>query len=198
VGDQVWATPLGSLADHAHVAIATNHEEEKMNRKRGAFAAALITAVAIGVNVVPSWAQNPPPPPIAPEVLTPRSAFVDDIDLKVKIKLDGRATNVVNVGDPSRTVVVKYTVQPDAEFPWHTHAGPVFVNIVEGALTYIDAETCNERTYYAGQAFVDPGQGHVHSAYNPGNAPMVLVATFFDAPEAPAPLLIPAADPMCS
>ena len=30
---------------------------------------------------------------------------------------------VVNVDDPSRTVVVKYTVQPGAQFPWHSTTG---------------------------------------------------------------------------
>ena len=98
--------------------------------------------------------------------------------------------------DPSWTVVVRYTVQPGAQFPWHSHAGPVVVNLVSGALTYVGAEDCVQRTYAAGQAFVDPGQGHVHTAFNPTNAPTVFVATFFDAP-AEGPLLIPAAPGGC-
>ena len=98
--------------------------------------------------------------------------------------------------DPSRTVVVRYTVQPGAQFPWHSHAGPVVVNMVSGALTYVGAEDCAQRIYAAGQAFVDPGQGHVHTAFNPTNTPTVFVATFFDAP-AEGPLLIPAAPGGC-
>jgi quercetin dioxygenase-like cupin family protein len=154
----------------------------------------LVTTAAL-VDVVPSAAQEPPPP-IAAEPLTARSAFVDDIDLKVKIKLDGGATRVINVDDPSRTAVVRYTVQPGARFPWHSHLGPVVVNIASGALTYVDGETCDERTYSAGQAFTDPGQGHFHSAYNPGTEPMVLIATFFAAP-AEGSLLIPADPANC-
>ena len=143
---------------------------------------ALLTLATAGVlNIVPSAAQEPPPP-IAAEALTLRSVFTDDVDLKLKIKLDGEATTVVTVDDPSRTVVARYTVQPGAQFPWHSHTGPVVVNIVSGALTYIDGGTCSRHTYSAGQAFVDPGQGHVHTAFNPGTAPMVLVATFYDAP----------------
>jgi quercetin dioxygenase-like cupin family protein len=157
--------------------------------------ALLMLAAAAVLNVVPSSAQEPPPP-IAAEALTARSVFTDDIDLKLKIKLDGEATTVVSVDDPSRTVVARYTVQPGAQFPWHSHVGPVVVNIVSGALTYIDGDTCNEHTYSAGQAFVDPGQGHVHTAFNPGTAPMVLVATFFDAP-AEGSLLIPAEPANC-
>ena len=155
----------------------------------------LAAAIAGGGYVLPAAAQAPPPP-IAAEPLTPRSVVIDDIGLKFKIKLDGKATDVVNVPDPSTTVVVRYTVQPGAQFPWHSHAGPVVVNLVSGALTYVGAEDCVPRTYAAGQAFVDPGQGHVHTAFNPTNAPTVFVATFFDAP-AEGPLLIPAAPGGC-
>ena len=89
---------------------------------------------------------------------------------------------VVNVDDPSRTVDVKYTVQPGAQFPWHSHYGPVIVNIISGSLTYVPAGTCEERTYSAGESFVDAGHGHVHTAFNPGSAPTVFIATFFEAP----------------
>ncbi len=137
-----------------------------------------------------------PVPPIAAEPLTPRSVFVDDISLKITIKLDRGATRVINVDDPSRTVVVRFTAQPGAQFPWHSHTGPVVVNVVSGALTYVDAETCVEHTYTAGQAFVDPGQGHVHTAFNPTSTPTVFVATFFAAP-ATGPLNVPAEPADC-
>ena len=156
--------------------------------------AQLILAAGAAVNVVPSAAVDPPPP-IAAEPLTARSVFPDEVDMKFKLKLHGGRMVVINVDDPSRTVDVKYTVQPGAQFPWHSHRGPVVVNIVTGSLTYIPADTCHERTYSAGQAFVDAGHGHVHSAINPGTEPMVFIATFFEAP-AEGPLLIPA-DPAC-
>jgi quercetin dioxygenase-like cupin family protein len=165
-----------------------------MNMKRGAaLGAALIAALLIGANVLPSAAQEPPPS-IATEFLTGRALFTDDVDLQVKIKLDGEATKVVNVKDPSRTVVARFTVQPGAQFPWHTHRGPVMVNVVEGELVYVGAEDCVERGYPAGTAFVDPGHGHVHSAFNPTDDVTVFVATFFEAP-AEGPLLIPAEAP---
>jgi quercetin dioxygenase-like cupin family protein len=144
------------------------------------------------VNVVPSAAVDPPPPIVA-EPLTPRSVFTDNIDMKIKIKLHHQV--VVQVDDPSRTVDARYTVQPGAQFPWHSHAGPVLVNLISGSLTYLPADTCAERTYSAGQAFIDPGHGHVHTAFNPGTEPTVFIATFFEAP-AQGPLLIPA-DPAC-
>jgi len=155
----------------------------------------LILAAAAAVNVVPSAAVDPPPPPIAAEPLTPRSVFTDAVDMKLKLRSDEGGTTVIHVGDPSRTVDVKYTVQPGARFPWHSHYGPVIVNIISGSLTYVSSGSCAEKTYSAGQSFVDAGHGHVHSAYNPGPAPTVFIATFFEAPETGA-LLIPA-DPAC-
>jgi len=157
-------------------------------------------AAALAVFVVPSAAVDPPPP-IAAELLTPRSVFPDKITMKIKLKSHTGGTTVVKVRDPSRTVAVRYTVQPGARFPWHTHPGPVIVNIVSGSLTYIvgmrhgHTTMCEEIPYTFGQAFVDPGHGHIHSAYNPGTEPTVLVATFLEAPET-GPFLI-AADPAC-
>ena len=48
----------------------------------------------------------------------------------------------------------------------------------------------------SGQAFVDPGQGQVHSAINRGTAPTILVATFYDV-LAEGGLLIPAEPSNC-
>ena len=151
--------------------------------------ALLILAAGAAVNVVPSAAVDPPPP-IAAELLTERSVFPHLIDMKLKLTSHDGGTTVVHVDDPSRTVSIRYTVQPSARFPWHTHYGPVIVNIVSGSLTYVEAGTCDETTYSPGQAFVDAGHGHVHGAYNPGTEPTVLLATFFEAPETGA-LLIP-------
>jgi hypothetical protein len=79
------------------------------------------------------------------EPLTPRSEFTDDVDLKIRYKLDGRRRRVSLTKDASRTVVARITVQPGAQFPWHTHPGPVFVNITQGELVYVRAGDCVER-----------------------------------------------------
>jgi quercetin dioxygenase-like cupin family protein len=132
---------------------------------------------------VVSRAQEPPPP-IAVELLSPRSTFTDDVALKVRYKLDGTARRrVIRMGDPSRTVVARITVQPGAHFPWHTHPGPVFVNVAQGELVYVQAKDCVERPYPMGTAFVDPGRGNVHTAFNPTEDVTVLLATFYEATE---------------
>jgi quercetin dioxygenase-like cupin family protein len=165
-----------------------------MTKERGiALATGIVAILLIGANVLPSAAQQPQPP-IATEFLTSRAVFTDDVDLKLKVKQHRGRRTVVKAEDPSRTLVARFTVQPDAEFPWHSHPGPVIVNVTKGELVYVPAEDCSRRSYPAGTAFVDPGHGHVHSAFNPTDEETVLMATFFEAPEQ-GPLLLPAQAP---
>ena len=147
-----------------------------------------ITLALIGIGPSPTRAQQPIPP-ILLEPLTPRSAFTDDVRGQFRIKLEGHGTNVVNMHDPSNTLVAKITVQPGAQFPWHTHPGAVIVNVAQGELVYVPASDCMERSYPAGTAFVDPGHGHVHTAFNPTDEVTVMYATFFEVP-AVGPLTI--------
>jgi quercetin dioxygenase-like cupin family protein len=160
-----------------------------MNRKlRAALGMALALLGLATASVLPSGAQGAPPP-IALEPLTPRSTFTDDVDLGIRVKYDGRSTSVIRSKAPSRTVVARITVQPGAQFPWHTHPGPVIVNVAQGELVYVQASDCIERSYPMGTAFVDPGRGNVHTAFNPTDGETVLIATFFEIPEA-GPLTI--------
>ena len=132
--------------------------------------------------------------PVAVEVLTPRAAFTDDASMQFRLK-DGHGTNVIKVSDPSNVVTTKVTVQPGAPIPWHTHHGPVFVTVVKGELSYISSEGCTSRRYPAGNAFIDPGHGHVHAAFNSGEAVTEFVAMFIEAPTGDAPISIPADAP---
>ena len=170
------------------------HTKGKSKRGAALAAAALSAVVVIGANVVSSAAQVSPPP-IGTEVLTPRATFTDDVSLKLKLKVDGENTEIAKAKDASRTVVARITVQPGAQFPWHTHPGPVVANVAQGKLTYVDAHDCAKRDYPAGTAFVDAGGDHVHNAFNRTDGPTVLVATFFGMPPVPGALTIPAAPP---
>jgi quercetin dioxygenase-like cupin family protein len=151
----------------------------------------LITAVSVSLfavvgmtmtTVLPSGAQTEPPP-IAVELLTPRGEFTDAVGLKVRYTLEGSRRRAVNLRDASRTVVARITVQPGARFPWHTHPGPVLVNVAQGELVYVRADDCVERPYPMGTAFVDPGKKTVHTAFNPTDGVTVVYATFYDVPE---------------
>src|SRR5439155_8312963 len=143
-------TAVDRLIRRSHVTVDRMASTETSSREEGAMtrtrvlAASLAIALTAGVvtfGILPSAAQEPPPP-IATEFLTGRAVFPDDVDLMVKLKHDGGATHVVKAEDPSRTVVTRVTVQPGAQFPWHTHAGPVIVNVVGGTLVYVGADDC--------------------------------------------------------
>ena len=167
-----------------------SQEHTRTRRKLAAIGAVLTLGLVFGgVTMGTARAQEPP---IAVELLTGRAVFTDDVDAQIKVKLDGRATLTLNMDDPGRTVVAKLTIQPGAQFPWHTHPGPVVVNVASGELVYVNASDCVHRPYPAGTAFIDPGRGNVHTAYNPSSSQeTVLIATFFEA-TASGPLTITA------
>ena len=78
----------------------------------------------------------------------------------------------------------------DRDWTWWPHrmAQPPRTGVVvikTGALTFYSSEdpTCTGRTYTAGQAFIDSGQGHIHIARNLSASENVeLWATYFDVP----------------
>ena len=163
------------------------------SRRAAVTSAGLVLAVTLAValaaiTVLPSLVRAADP--ISVELLTSRAQFTDKVDAQIRFSLDGGPTTVLNMPDASRTLVARFTVQPGAQFPWHTHPGPVIVNIVQGELVYVQASDCVERGYPAGTVFVDPGRGNVHSAFNPSDSvPTIVVATFLDFP-ADGPLTI--------
>jgi hypothetical protein len=123
-----------------------------------------------------------PPPPIAVEMLTDRHEFTDDIAVQVRVRPDGRPPEVVNIKDASNIAVLRFTVQPGVRFPWHSHPGLVMVTVTQGELVFVYADDCIQRPYPEGTAFVDPGFGTVHYAFNPTGGETVIVATFLGVP----------------
>jgi predicted metal-dependent enzyme (double-stranded beta helix superfamily) len=109
------------------------------------------------------------------------------------LKPDGLPTDVINLQDASNIAVVRFTIQPGVRFPWHSHPGLVMVTVTQGELVFVYANDCVRRSYPAGTAFVDPGFGNVHYAFNPTAGETIIVATFLGVPPAPAPLTNPVA-----
>ncbi len=160
----------------------TCHTHSRIGRV-AAVSAVVVAGTLAGVVGMGTLQAQTAPPPIAVELLTSRAEFTGDVNLQIRNKQDGHATEVSSSKNPSRTVVAKITVQPGAQFPWHTHPGPVIVNIAAGELSYIMAHDCVERSYDVGTAFVDPGRGMVHTAINRTSDVTVLIATFFEVPQ---------------
>ena len=61
---------------------------------------------------------------------------------------------------------IRFTIQPGAVFPSHTHPGTVLISVTEGDFVFMFAEDCERRDYSAGTALVDPDDT-VHTAWNP-------------------------------
>ena len=157
-----------------------------MTRTRTTLSIAVTSALLVAaILVVPSLAVTP----ITVEVLTPRSDMAASVAGQLRIKEPGGATTTINMSDLSKVVTAKITIQPGASFPWHTHAGPVLVTVAQGQLVYISSDDCSEHVYGAGQAFVDAGHGHTHTATNRTTGETILLATFLEA-SASGPLTI--------
>jgi quercetin dioxygenase-like cupin family protein len=80
--------------------------------------------------------------------------------------------------------VQQNTWQPGGSTGWHTHPGPSFIIVTEGSITAYEGDDhgCTARVYTAGtanNAFVDPGDGHVHILRNETNATARTVAVQF-------------------
>lgn len=72
---------------------------------------------------------------------------------------------------PSDLYVQQNTWQPGGTTGWHTHPGPSFVIVTLGSVTVYDGDdpACTPHVYTANtadNAFVDPGDGHVHIIRN--------------------------------
>lgn len=148
-------------------------------RRRIVAVLAVVAVVALAFGVAPSGAEHGGPHPHLDTLA--RGAFTDQVDAQIRLKLDGQRTRVMNVRDASDIVVAEIAVPDGARFPWHTHPGPVLVTVTgEGTLTYVNADDCVLRHYGGGTAFVDPGQGNVHTAFNDSGHDVVLYATFLD------------------
>lgn len=123
------------------------------------------------------------PEPIAAEALSQSFELTDPVDIEIRLQPEGRDELVLDLADPSQVTVRRFTIQPGAVFPWHTHPGPVLAGVEQGKLVYIYADDCVERPYPTGTMFVDPGGDNVHTAYNPSaSEETVVVATFLNAP----------------
>jgi quercetin dioxygenase-like cupin family protein len=123
-----------------------------------------------------------------------RGSFADPVDLKFKITQGNE--EVILAPNAQQTVMQSIVIAAGGHTGWHSHPGPVVVLVKSGELTLYSADdpTCTGRTFSAGQAFIDRGQGHVHLARNIGSVDTELWVTYFDVPPGGA-FRIDAADP---
>jgi len=174
--------------------------------RRTVVKAGAVTLGALGL-FTPAVAARPLPPESrtvdAPsgfgvELLNGHATFPDTVTAKFRMQYEGGNGSLVSnlMYDASSVVVAKVTWAPEGTSGWHTHPGPVIVSVAEGELVVVNERDCIPRTYTAGQAFIDPGQGNVHIASNPSPTEgAVAYATFLGVPVgAPATVWVPPVD----
>lgn len=126
-----------------------------------------------------------------------RAPFADATAIQLRGLVGGKM-NVSNANNVAETIVQQITVDPGGFTGWHTHPGPVVVLVESGTFDVYQAKdpTCTAYSYGPNEAFVDPGQGNVHSARNNHpTEPMVAWAIYFDVPADLASPFIPVAEP---
>ncbi len=152
------------------------HASRHRRRRRASIPlASLVAAIGLGT------AAAAEPEPITAVPLTERHVFSGPVSVQLTQELDGLSPHAVEMLDASTLVVMEFTIQPGAIFPWHTHPGTVLVSLAEGELDFIFAEDCTARRLAPGTAIVDPGN-EVHTARNPGDVPAVVIASLLGAP----------------
>jgi quercetin dioxygenase-like cupin family protein len=156
-----------------------SEEERGLRARRGAFVSLGIATVLTAL-VITSLAT--PGAGIVSATIMARASFKEAVDLKFKLR--GDQTETIHVAEARDTVVQRIVIAPGGTTGWHSHPGPAVAIIAAGELTVFSSEdpACTPRVYSAGEAFVDPGQGHVHIAFNLGNENVEVWVTYFDVP----------------
>jgi Cupin domain len=106
---------------------------------------------------------------------------------KVKRKAPADDWEVEIEAKPGLDVAVQTIVfQPGGQSGWHSHPGPVFISVVEGTMTFYEADDpdCTPVIRTAGQGFLDTGD-HAHIARNETGLPARNVVTYLAPPAAP-------------
>lgn len=59
-------------------------------------------------------------------------------------------------------IVRSFAYQPGAFTGWHKHPGPVLIQVIEGTVTFFEANApCTPIVVPAGQGYIDTGTGHI-------------------------------------
>ncbi|MCU1450727.1 MAG: cupin [Acidimicrobiales bacterium] len=77
--------------------------------------------------------------------------------------------------DNTEVQVFKLTVRPGGTGGWHSHSGPVIVNVTQGTASFYEAHgsSCSKRTIERGQAFVEQ-PGVIHTTRNDGKRDLII------------------------
>jgi quercetin dioxygenase-like cupin family protein len=164
-------------------------------RRTALIAAAVPAAAALAFTALGDGSAAGTPRPSAPRPTAPASASADPIVTPLAAALVPGPIDI-DRHRPSNVVTVRIDFKPGDTTGWHSHPGPVLVQVVSGAVTLRHAAhgRCLSDVIHAGHGFFET-PGAVHIAENRRSLPAVLYATFVlplnAGPEVPAPTPAP-------
>lgn len=122
----------------------------------------------------------------AMSTLLSRATFTQDKHKNIDIK---RQTDDWRVQIKSKSAfdmaVQNIVFQPGTQSGWHTHPGPVFIQVVSGTMTFYQSDDpkCTPIVRKAGEGFIDLGE-HPHIARNETTLPAQNIVVYFAPPGA--------------
>jgi hypothetical protein len=116
-----------------------------------------------------------------------RATFSQEGNFKVK-RITGDWQVEVKAHPELDLAVQQIVFQPGGQSGWHSHPGPVFIQVVSGTMTFYESvdPTCTPIVRSAGQGFagiLDAGE-HAHMARNETGSPATVVAVYLAPPGA--------------
>ena len=86
----------------------------------------------------------------------------------------------LHVPENAEVQVFKLTIHPGGTAGWHTHSGPVLVNVTQGTASFYEAHgsSCTRRTIDHGEAFVEQ-PGVIHTTRNEGKRDLIIHGVSF-------------------
>lgn len=124
--------------------------------------------------------------PPSKSTLLARSTFTDPNDQNLNVKRITDDWHIDIKSKPGMDIAVQSISFPiGSSSTWHTHPGPVFIQVVQGTMTFYmsDDPTCTPMVRTAGQGYLDLGE-HAHIARNEGTQDAVNIVTYFAPPGA--------------
>jgi hypothetical protein len=118
--------------------------------------------------------------------LLARATFSDPSDPVFKIKRITGDWHMEVKATPGFDIAIQNIVfQPGSQSGWHSHPGPVFIQVVSGTMTFYESDdpTCTPVVRTAGQGYLDTGD-HAHIARNETGTVAQNVVTYFAPPGA--------------
>jgi hypothetical protein len=136
------------------------------------------TPTAVKPEYTPSSGSTP--------TLLGRATFGDPSGEPFKVKRITGDWQVEIKAKPAFDLAVQRIVfQPGGQSGWHTHPGPVFIQVVSGVMTFYESDDpdCKPIVRTAGQSYLDLGE-HAHIARNESDAVAENLVTYFAPPGA--------------